>query len=83
VWFGESLPLAIFDAAERAAEACNVMLVVGTSGAVWPAAGLAALARRAGGRVVMVNPQPSEIDADAHVVLRGTAAELLPRLLDA
>jgi NAD-dependent deacetylase len=83
VWFGESLPLATFDAGERAAEACNLMLVVGTSGAVWPAAGLAAVARRAGAQVVLVNPQPSEIDADAHVVLRGTAAELLPRLLDA
>jgi hypothetical protein len=32
---------------------------------------------------VMINPQPSEIDADAQVVLRGTAAKLLPRLLDA
>jgi NAD-dependent deacetylase len=83
VWFGESLPLAAFDAAERAAAACQVMLVVGTSGAVWPAAGLAACARRAGARVVIVNPQPSEIDADAHEVLRGTAAGLLPRLLDA
>jgi NAD-dependent deacetylase len=59
------------------------MLVVGTSGAVWPAAGLAARARRAGAQVVMINPQPSGIDADAHVVLRGTAAALLPRLLDA
>lgn len=83
VWFGEALPLAAFDAAERAAAACNVMLVVGTSGAVWPAAGLAARARCAGARVVIVNPQPSEIDADAHAVLRGTAAQLLPRLLDA
>lgn len=83
VWFGESLPLAAFDAAERAAQACEVMLVVGTSGAVWPAAGLAAQARSAGALVAIVNPQPSEIDAEASVVLRGTAANLLPRLLDA
>jgi NAD-dependent deacetylase len=83
VWFGEALPRNAFDAAERAAEVCGVMLVVGTSGAVWPAAGLAARARRAGAQVVMINPQPSEIDAEAHVVLRGTAAALLPRLLDA
>jgi NAD-dependent deacetylase len=57
------------------------MLVVGTSGAVWPAAGLAAVARRSGARVAIVNPHPSEIDDEAHVVLRGTAAELLPPLL--
>jgi NAD-dependent deacetylase len=81
VWFGETLPACALGAAERAAESCDVMLVVGTSGAVWPAAGLAALARRAGAFVAIVNPEPSEIDGDAHVVLRGTAAGTLPRLL--
>jgi NAD-dependent deacetylase len=82
VWFGEALPLAALNAAEQAASGCALMLVVGTSGAVWPAAGLAALARRAGAFVAIVNPQASEIDDDAHAVLRGTAAETLPRLLD-
>jgi NAD-dependent deacetylase len=57
------------------------MLVVGTSGAVWPAAGLAGLARRAGAFVAIVNPQSSEIDGEAHVVLRATAATALPELL--
>lgn len=80
VWFGESLPVGALDAAERAARDAQVMLVVGTSGAVWPAAGLAARARRSGAFVAIVNPQPSEIDAEAHVLLRGTAAQLLPRL---
>ncbi|MBX3635652.1 MAG: NAD-dependent deacylase [Rubrivivax sp.] len=81
VWFGESLPEGAFEAAVRAAETCDVLLVVGTSGAVWPAAGLAGRARLAGARVVIVNPQPSEIDDQAHAVLRGTAARLLPVLL--
>jgi NAD-dependent deacetylase len=81
VWFGEALPAGALDAAERAASACAVLLVVGTSGAVWPAAGLAGHARRAGACVVIVNPHASEIDAEAHVVLRGTAAQLLPALL--
>ena len=83
VWFGEMLPAGAIEAAEQAATGCDLMLVVGTSGAVWPAAGLAALARRAGAEVVIVNPHPSEIDADAHRVLRGTAAALLPRLFSA
>jgi NAD-dependent deacetylase len=83
VWFGEMLPAAALHAAERAAAACELMLVVGTSGAVWPAAGLAARAREAGARVLIVNPHPSEIDAVAHDVLRGTAAGLLPALLGA
>ena len=81
VWFGEALPLAAFEAAERAVKACDVLLVVGTSGAVHPAAGLALQARRAGAQVVIVNPHPSELDAVAHRRLRGTAAGLLPRLL--
>jgi len=83
VWFGEMLPPSAIDAAERAARGCDVALVVGTSGAVWPAAGLAAVARRAGAFVVIVNPHDSEIDDVAHVVLRATAAQALPRLLPA
>ena len=82
VWFGEMLPPAAIEAAERAATSCDVMLVVGTSGAVWPAAGMAALARNAGAKVVIVNPAASEIDGEAHLLVRGTAAEMLPALLD-
>jgi len=81
VWFGEMLPPAALAAAEAAVQRCRLLLVVGTSGAVWPAAGLAGQARRAGAQVVIVNPQPSEIDDEAHQVLRGTAATLLPLLL--
>jgi len=81
VWFGELLPEGAMAAAEAAVRRCRLLLVVGTSGAVWPAAGLAGLARRAGAHVVIVNPHPSEIDDEAHQVLRGTAATLLPALL--
>jgi NAD-dependent deacetylase len=81
VWFGESLPLGALNAAENAANVCELLLVVGTSGAVWPAAGLAGRARRHGATVVIVNPHESEIDAEAHLVLRGTAAQVLPGLL--
>jgi len=81
VWFGENLPLRELDAAQEAAQACDLMLVVGTAGAVYPAAGLARIARDAGAHVAVVNPQPTELDAVAHVVLRGTAAQLLPVLL--
>lgn len=81
VWFGEMLPAAVFEAAEQAANACDLMLVVGTAGAVYPAAGLAHLARSAGARVVVLNPNPSELDGTADAVLRGTSGSLLPGLL--
>jgi NAD-dependent deacetylase len=82
VWFGEMLPAAALEAAERAVERCRVLLVVGTSGAVWPAAGLAAQARRAGAWVAIVNPHASEIDDQAQALLRGSAANVLPALLE-
>ncbi|RVT48415.1 SIR2 family NAD-dependent protein deacylase [Rubrivivax albus] len=81
VWFGEFLPEGALVAAQQAASACDVMLVVGTSGAVWPAAGLAGRAKTRGAFVAIVNPHDSEIDAEADVVLRGTAATVLPALL--
>ncbi len=81
VWFGEALPEAALAAAERTVASCALLLIVGTSGAVWPAAGLAGRARRAGAWVAIVNPQVSEIDHEAHSVLRGTAAQVLPLLL--
>jgi NAD-dependent deacetylase len=80
VWFGEQLPLATLEAATHAARHCALLLVVGTSGAVWPAAGLASQARRTGAWVAVLNPQPSELDAEAHTVMRGTAAGVLPAL---
>jgi NAD-dependent deacetylase len=83
VWFGEMLDPAHLEAAETAAADCDVMLVVGTSGLVYPAAGLPMVARRAGATIVIVNPAPSEIDDCAHLIVRGTAAGSLPRLLDA
>lgn len=81
VWFGEMLPAGALAAAEQAADHCDLMLVIGTSGAVYPAAGLAHTARQGGARVVMINPEPSELDHVAHALLRGTAARLLPALL--
>ena len=81
VWFGESLDSQTLARAERACAEAAVLLVVGTSGLVYPAAGLPALARRAGVPVVIVNPQPTEIDSVADIVIRGTAAAALPALL--
>jgi len=79
VWFGEMLPVDILAAAADAAQMCDLMLVVGTSGVVYPAAGLA---RNAAGKVVIVNPEPTDLDDAADAVLRGKAAELLPQLLE-
>jgi NAD-dependent deacetylase len=83
VWFGEMLDPTALDEAAAAAEDCDVMLVVGTSGLVYPAAGLPASARRAGAVVITVNPEPTDLDELAAIRIRGRAAEVLPRLLEA
>jgi len=81
VWFGEMLPEDVLAAAHHAASACELMLVAGTSGMVYPAAGLAHLARQSGARVVVLNPEPTDLDETAHVRLTGTSAQWLPLLL--
>ena len=83
VWFGEMLDAATLQQAQRVAARCDVMLVIGTSGLVSPAAGLPAEALRHGAKVIVVNPQASELDELATTVVRGTAAVEVPRLFSA
>ncbi|HEU0016677.1 MAG TPA: NAD-dependent deacylase [Longimicrobium sp.] len=83
VWFGEMLPEAAVERAWRLAGECDVLLLVGTSGTVWPAAELPLVARRRGARVIEVNPTPSELTHAADVFLAGPAGEVLPALVEA
>lgn len=82
VWFGENLPADALAAAESAVRGCDLLLVVGTSGVVYPAAGLVLQAHQRGARVVIVNPEPTELDPVADRVLRERAAQCLPLLLE-
>ena len=59
VWFGESLPQAVLDLATEAAAWCEVFVSVGTSGTVYPAAGLIEVALANGASLVEVNPEPT------------------------
>jgi NAD-dependent deacetylase len=81
VWFGEPLPPGVWAKAEEAAAQCEVMLVVGTSAVVYPAAGLVPLARRGGARVIEINREPTPVSAACAASLRGLAGEILPALI--
>ncbi|MEU7866471.1 NAD-dependent deacylase [Dactylosporangium sp. NPDC049140] len=81
VWFGEALPEEALRAAVAAAASCDVLLTVGTSGVVYPAAEIPRIAARAGAAVVQVNPDPTPLDAVSTLNLRGTAATILPALV--
>ncbi len=83
VWFGESLPPDVWEAAAQAALSCDAMLVVGTSGLVEPAASLPRYAAHYGAFVVEVNLEPTPLTPLAAVHLPGLAGEVLPALLEA
>ena len=78
VWFGEMLPRIVWEEAERAVNRCDLLLVVGTSAQVYPAAGLIDLARNAGASTVEVNLEATAYSSAVDISLRGKAAEVLP-----
>jgi len=78
VWFGESLPAEALEAAFAAAQRCQVMLVVGTSAVVQPAASLPLVALQRGAYVVEINPQPTPLSDSMDQVLHEPAAVALP-----
>ncbi len=80
VWFGEELPTDVREAALAAAGACDLMLVVGTSALVQPAASLPLLAKQNGAVLVEVNPQATPISEYAELRLRQPAAQAVPQL---
>jgi NAD-dependent deacetylase len=82
VWFGEILPSDALDAAHTASATCDVMLVIGTSGLVNPAASLPLYARGRGAKIIEVNPQKTPITDIAHLYLGGASGEVLPRVLN-
>jgi NAD-dependent deacetylase len=78
VWFGE--PPLHLDAIHAAVERCELFLAIGTSGVVWPAAGLVAAARRA--HAIELNLEPSAQRSAFAELRRGPAATLVPALVD-
>lgn len=81
VSFGQALKPQVLDAALQAVQECDLMLAVGTSLQVHPAAGLAEVAVRAGARLVVVNRDPTPYDGLAAATLRDPIGEVLPRLV--
>ena len=81
VWFGEALPQAQMQAAFSAAEHCDVLLSVGTSGVVQPAAQIPALALRCGAWMAHINPESVSSQHPRELSLAGAAGQILPLLL--
>jgi len=79
--FGQPLVPEVIDRAMAAAASCDVLLAVGSTLSVYPAANCVPIARRAGASVAIVNGSETEMDHVAHVVLRGDISEVLTELV--
>ena len=77
VSFGQAMPVAAMARAKALALACDLFLVIGSSLVVYPAAGFPLLAKREGARIVVVNREPTDLDAEADIVLRGEIGAIL------
>ena len=90
VWFHEALPEDVWDAALHAAATCDVLLVVGTSAVVYPAASLIPVAKRRSewdpvngpATVIEVNLTRTEASEQADIGLYGKSGEILPRVFE-
>jgi len=81
VWFGEPLPDGMMKEAEHAAASAQVLLVIGTSAVVYPAASLVPYAKQAGAKVIEINTEPSAVSGMVDCALLGPAGEILPKLI--
>jgi NAD-dependent deacetylase len=81
VMFGEAMPALAIEEAFELARGADVMLVVGTSLVVYPAADIPLVAARSGARLIVVNAEPTPFDDLAEVVIHGRSGEVLPEIL--
>ena len=81
VLFGEPMPAAAVQEAYDLAERTDVVLIVGSSLVVYPAADVPLAALRAGARMIVVNAEPTPFDRFANVVIHGRSGEVLPEIV--
>ena len=79
--FGQNLVPEDLRRSEEAALRADLLLAVGSTLAVYPAAGVVPAAKRAGARIVIVNAEPTQMDDLADAVLRGSISAILPELV--
>ncbi len=80
IWFGEPLPEAELECAFRETERCDVLLTIGTSGVVYPAALLPSLAKQVGARVIEINTKRTAITDTSDLFLEGESGKILPEI---
>jgi NAD-dependent deacetylase len=82
VMFGQPLQPGVFERAALAAARCDLLLAVGSTLTVEPAASLCAIATKSGASLVIVNRDPTPYDTAATAVIREPIGQVVPRLAD-
>lgn len=82
VYFGEPIPVDVLRKCQDEVSKCDCMLLAGTSGFVYPAAGFPHMVKQGGGSLVEVDPYGTELTDMCNVALCGKSGEILPRLVD-
>lgn len=80
VWFGDALDGEVIEASIEAISRCQLLVSIGTSGVVFPAAQLPLAAKKAGSTLVEINPEPTAMSDAYDHCLRGSASEMLAEL---
>lgn len=83
VWFGEMLPEDAIISASNWTQECDLFFSVGTSTAVFPAAGLPYEAKKNGAYLIEINPQPTDLTPFADVSIQAPSGEVLPKIVEA
>ena len=82
VMFGEPIPADVLQQCREHSERCDVMLLIGTSGTVNPAARMPLIARERGATLIEVNPDETALTPWCDLALRGPSGEVLPLLTE-
>jgi NAD-dependent deacetylase len=79
--FGQSMPEREMRRAQEATEACDLMIAIGSSLVVYPAAGFPVMAKRLGAKLAILNREPTEMDEIADVVVNAEIGPTLSRIV--
>jgi len=81
IFFGEALPVDTLEQATMHAVSCNLLIVIGSSLVVYPAASIPMYARETGAKLVIINRTPTQFDTEADVVIHHSAGEVMEKVL--
>ena len=83
VFFGEPIPMQAIDRSQLAASSCDLMLVIGTSAVVQPAAFMPVIARQSGAVVIEINPEPTPLTGTtSKFLVQGKAGATVKQITD-